>query len=102
MKHKITIENIISYIQGNVRYYLYYNKFKFLIFKHIREQYEIRIDSMNKDCYNNGSCIKCGCVTTKLQFANKKCKGNCYPNFLNKKDWKTFKKTRLRKINNAI
>ena len=46
---------------------------------------------MNKDCYNNGQCIRCGCMTTALQMANKKCEGNCYPPMMDRKKWKKFK-----------
>ena len=96
-REQITVKNIISYIQGNVRYYLYYSKrLKGLIPSHIREQIEYRINSMNRECYNSGNCIKCGCSTTALQMANKTCEGNCYPAMMNRKTWKLMKENRFK------
>lgn len=88
---KYDIQNILSYIQGHVRYKLYYSVFKFLIRKHIKEQINYRIDAMEIKCYLNGSCIMCGCKTLHLQMANKACDKPCYPSMLSKKKWKEFK-----------
>lgn len=90
-KAKPTIKNIISYIQGNIRYKLYYSKFSFLIPRHIREQIEYRIYKMDRECYNQGSCKMCGCKTTALQMANKQCDKPCYPKMMNRREWKNFK-----------
>lgn len=46
---------------------------------------------MNSECYTQGSCVKCGCQTTHLQMANKKCDGDCYPPMMNKVLWENFK-----------
>lgn len=73
------INDVIAYIQGNIRYKLYYSKLCFLIPEYVREQIMARILSMNSKCFTQGSCIKCGCRTTHLQMANKACNGNCYP-----------------------
>lgn len=82
------IKDIISYLQGNIRYFCYHKKYlNWLVPKHIKEQYVYRLNSMDKDCLNNGSCKKCGCKTTHLQFANKACDGFCYPRLLSKKRW---------------
>lgn len=81
-------ENIIAYIQGNLRYKLYYSKFAFLIRPHIREQIEARITSMDKQCFEEGQCKMCGCQTTALQMANKACDKPCYPSMLDKRDWR--------------
>lgn len=90
-KAPVNLENIYAYIQGNIRYVLYYGKFKFLIRPHIREQIEYRINSMRRSCFDNGSCDECGCKTTNLQMADKSCDGNCYPKMLSKKEWKKAK-----------
>lgn len=87
------IKDVIAYLQGNIRYFLYYNKYlNFLIPKHIKEQYIYRLNSMDKECLNNGSCKECGCKTTHLQFANKACDGNCYPAMENKYNWEITKR----------
>lgn len=93
--NQITIPNIFAYIQGNIRYMLFYSRFKFLIRRHIREQIDARIYSMDSVCYNQGSCKLCGCSTTALQMANKACDKPCYPKMLSRKKWKHFKKHHL-------
>ena len=90
-KAKPTLKNIIAYIQGNLRYKLFYSKFAFLIRKHIKEQIEMRIKSMDPICYGNGECKICGCETTHLQMCDKACDKPCYPSMLSKKDWQFIK-----------
>ena len=102
MKQEIKLKNIIAYIQGNLRYKLYYSKFAFLIRPHIREQIQARINSMDKQCYNEGQCKMCGCQTTALQMANKACDKPCYPKMLNKRDWKILKRGILPLLDNNI
>lgn len=92
MKGEIKSKDIFYYFQGHIRYILYYSKFKWIIFKYIREQIDYRISVMNSECYNTGSCIVCGCTTTQLQMANKPCKGYCYPSMMGRKQWSKFKK----------
>ncbi len=87
MKPKKSIKNIISYFVGNFRYKLYYSKYSFLIRDHIKEQIDYRIEVMDRDCYNQGSCIMCGCSTTALQMADKACDKPCYPPMVKKKYW---------------
>ena len=84
-----TWSNIRAYFVGKMRYRAYNSRFyKLLVKKHIREQIAFRIKTMNKECYNRGSCIKCGCVTPALQMANKQCEGLCYPIMKTKRQWK--------------
>lgn len=85
---KVGPREIYYFIQGYIRYLIFNSKYKYLIRSHIREQIESRIKSMNKECYNNGTCIECGCMTTHLQMCNKACEGNCYPKMLSKDKWK--------------
>ena len=90
-KTRYTPNNILNYIQGNIRYQLYYSKFAFLIPKHIREQIDIRINSMDPQCYKEGQCKLCGCSTTALQMCDKQCDKPCYPPMVNKVAWEKFK-----------
>ena len=85
---KINFKNILAYIQGKLRYKLYYSNFAFLIRPHIREQIEVRINSMDRECYNSGQCKLCGCETTALQMANKACDKPCHPKMFTKSEWK--------------
>lgn len=89
MRHKL--KDVLYYLQGNIRYQIFYSKFAFLIREHIREQIQARINSMNQECFTSGSCIKCGCNTTHLQMCNKACEGDCYPKMLDKEEWITMK-----------
>ena len=92
MKAKINLKNIWAYIQGQVRYRIYYSqKFKWLMRKHIKEQIDWRIRIMNRECYNQGSCITCGCQTVHLQMADKPCDGDCYPRLYSARRWKSLK-----------
>lgn len=91
MKADINLPNILAYITGNYRYKLYYSKyFQFLIRKHIKEQIDFRIKFMDKDCYEKGSCVICGCETTALQMADKPCDKPCYPPIFTKHNWEMF------------
>lgn len=92
MKAKINIENIRHYAVGRIRKLFYHTPFDFLIPKHIREQIDLRIKVMKKECYENGMCIECGCVTPALQMAEKECDGACYPPLVGKKHWNEFTK----------
>lgn len=92
IKAKINLVNIIAYLQGNYRYYIYYEpNLKFLMRKYIRDQIDYRITVMDKDCFNSGSCKLCGCTTTKLQMADKACDKPCYPKMMDEKQWSNFK-----------
>ena len=91
MKAKVNLKNVLYYMQGNLRYKLFYSKFAFLIRKHIKEQIEMRIKSMDPICYGNGECKICGCQTTHLQMCDKACDKPCYPGMLSKKDWEFLK-----------
>jgi len=90
-KPKKNPKNIWAYIQGNIRYQLYYSRFQKLLPKHIREQYRYRLEMMDEECYMTGSCKLCGCQTTQLQMANKSCEKPCYPPMMNRKKWKQYK-----------
>lgn len=98
---KYSLRNIVAYIQGNLRYKLYYSRLLYgvdlswLLPKWLKEQIELRIDSMDRQCYNEGSCKICGCKTTALQFANKACDKPCYPSMLSRKQWEIFCDTEL-------
>lgn len=90
MRAKVNLNNIIAYIVGNLRYRLYYSRYKYLIRKHVREQIDMRIKFMKKECYENGTCIICGCATTALQMSNKQCDAPCYPIMVGKEIWDKF------------
>lgn len=103
LKGEAKLIDIWHYFLGWYRYRLYYAESTNVLHKqtvyrvpnpfmrkHIDEQITWRIRIMNPVCYEQGSCIKCGCETTALQMANKSCKGACYPPMMNKKQWVQF------------
>lgn len=100
-KARVNLRNVIAYIQGNIRYRLYYSKklygvdLRWMLPKWLREQIELRIESMDMECYEGGSCKICGCKTTQLQFANKECDKPCYPSMLSRNQWYIFCDTGL-------
>lgn len=87
MRGELPLRDVYYYIQGTLRYRLYYSRFKFLIRKHILEQIDYRINVMNYECYERGECVLCGCSTTALQMCNKSCEGKEYPIMMGKKHW---------------
>ena len=99
---QINFENIVAYLQGNIRYKIYYSRWKFLIPYYIMDQIVHRIMSMKIECYNNGSCTECGCRTTQLQMCNKACEGKCYPKMLSRKRWKFMLKGSPISIDNTL
>lgn len=95
-------KNIIPFFQGWYRYKIYYSSgpLRFLMRSHIRSQIDVRIESMDRECYNSGACKECGCATTALQMANKSCEGFCYPSMMNKSQWEyAVKNARILKDN---
>lgn len=84
----MTISDLKNYVQGNIRYFLFYNPYGVgLIRDHILEQILSRVISMDEQCYNEGQCKMCGCKTTALQMCDKACDKPCYPSMLSKEDW---------------
>lgn len=84
------IDDVYYYLQGNSRYHVYYSSYSWLIRDFIMEQIKFRILVMDQECYNRGTCVKCGCKTTALQMADKMCEGSCYPPMLTEEDWRTL------------
>ena len=93
LKGEIPLSDVYYYFQGHLREKLYYSKCKFLIRKHIQEQFEYRMKVMDKDCYLAGQCKICECSIPALTFCNKVCYGSCYPVMMSKSNWNNFKKT---------
>ena len=88
---RCNILNWWYYIQGKIRYKLYYSKFSGLIREHIEEQISWRILVMDEKCLMDGKCQICGCETTALQMANKSCPKPCYPKMMKRFEWFIYK-----------
>lgn len=107
----ITFANIKHYLTGNIRSLIFTNLLKDIDFDnltdweesstikhltHIQEQFLYRIwlvKNKSIECLELKHCKLCGCDTPELFFANKTCKGNCYPAFMSLHEWEQFKKT---------
>ncbi len=81
-KHKI--KDVCSYFIGNLRF-----KWKWIMRKHIREQINLRHESIRMACKQQGTCVECGCSIPELLYANKRCDGKCYPKLFGKSVWKS-------------
>ncbi len=90
LRGQISLKDVWYFIQGNIRYFLY-NYYRYLLRKHIVEQYEYRKKVADKQCIDEFACKECGCETPQLFLANKECEGDCYGPMRNKKDWNNLK-----------
>lgn len=84
------IVDAVNYIVGNIRYKVYYSKFKFLIPRHVRDQIHFRISIMSPECKEGGSCKICGCTVTALQMTEGPCPGGYYPKLMGRFRWRKF------------
>lgn len=102
------IKQIWYYLQGNMRCFLYYSKskinvdLKWLLSDSIQEQFEYRLRSIRKQCYEDGQCEVCECSIPQLLFADKACEGGCYPEFLSREEWEELKKDRIIWIQSGV
>lgn len=81
-----------NYFLAQFRYWAYNSGRKYLIRKHILEQYRWRLIKMDPQCYINGECKICSCNTTQLQFSNLACEKPCYPAMMTKGVWLNYKR----------
>lgn len=102
--NQITLSNIFYYLQGYLRYYIWYRhkRFLFLIPRYVRKQIAFRLLVMDQSCYKQGECKMCGCHTTALQMASKACDKPCYPPMVSAKKWYTFMATGYLKHHNNV
>ena len=90
MKHKITIDNIEQYIEGNSKMFL--NKLGFAS-KHLQEQVSYRMLQCKNDCMITKHCKYCGCDVPGKMYVSKSCNnGERFPDLMSKVDWELFKK----------
>lgn len=80
--NQITLSNIWAYITGNIRFWFFGSKMQWAVNKSKVLQVTFRLFMMDDKCYSSGQCKMCGCKTLNLQFASKRCKGDCYPEFM--------------------
>jgi len=93
MKHKLTLQNIKNYIEGNTNMFLTQFGDKPQYFK---EQISYRMLLCSNDCALKGECIVCGCKYPGRLYTIKSCNPNRFPDIMNEEDWIKFK------LNNGI
>lgn len=89
-KKKITLTNISSFIEGNVKFLLdvfdLYPLYK-------KEQVLWRLNICKDDCVKNKECEYCGCPPTKKAFVEHSCNnGDRFPDMMDEETWEKYKK----------
>ena len=95
-KPKITIPNIISFFQGNIR--MLGDRFGQLP-QYKKEQVLYRMEICKDTCVPKGKCKHCGCSVPGKLYSSKSCnKGELFPDLMSPYDWEMFKKENNIKI----
>jgi len=88
MKHKITLNNIKQYIEGNANMLLTELGSKPDYYK---QQIAYRALKCS-DCWINRECQQCGCSLPGKWYVDKSCNnGQKFPDIMNEQDWIKFK-----------
>jgi hypothetical protein len=89
MEKKITLTNILSYVEGNGQLALERLN---LQPQHIREQIAYRRYLCRNDCATTNQCVYCGCDFEGKTSVVKSCNnGERFPNLMSKPRWEKFK-----------
>ncbi len=89
---KLTLRNIYAVLQSMFRRSIQ----GFTVQKHIYEQAIWRRTEVIKkspQCWEEGHCIHCGCEMLGKTIEDRGCENEprCYPDMMNKEEWKQFK-----------
>lgn len=87
-KKRITINNIKSFIDGNIKYIV--DKTVGLP-EHIKEQYYFRLYTCKDTCLQTGKCKICECPTTLKAFATKSCNPDEILDLMPGAEWRAYK-----------
>ena len=89
-KPKVTVDNIIAFVQGNLR--MLGDKFDAIpIYQ--KEQVLYRLEICKDTCVPNGKCEVCGCSVPGKLYATRSCnKGEKFPDMMQPGKWREFKK----------
>lgn len=89
MAKEINYKNVLSFLEGNAKYYI--SKF-FGTPTHIQEQVKWRLTKCKDDCVPKNKCIKCGCPTDKKVFNKESCNPERHPDLMDAETWIKYKK----------
>lgn len=86
---RITVKNILSYIEGNTNWLLdvfdLYPEYK-------KEQVMWRLQICKMDCVKENACIYCGCPPERKAFVDTSCNGgDRFPDMMDKETWEKYK-----------
>jgi hypothetical protein len=87
----VTNKDIVNYVEGNWRYFLY-KVAPWLLKKSTKVEFESRKLQAEK-CLINGSCYGCGCKTPEKFMSSDACKEGCYEEIPRSYFFKFFLKT---------
>jgi len=82
-----TNKQIVDYIEGTVRQFIY-NRWPRLLKSTLIKEYEERKDKA-QDCLMNGECLHCGCKTPDVFFTTRGCLKDepCYTELKTPRSW---------------
>ena len=87
---KITVTNILSYLEGNTQRILEELK---LQPQHIQEQIAYRRLQCKDDCAITKKCKMCGCDFKGKTSVYESCNPDRFPNLMSGPEWEEYKKT---------
>jgi hypothetical protein len=87
---KITITNVLQFIEGNAKAIADSLN---LLPDYYKEQVVWRMNICKDSCINkNNECEYCGCTATKKLYVEESCNdGEKFPNLMTKEEWKKYK-----------
>jgi hypothetical protein len=87
---KITPKKIFHFFEGNLKLF---GDYIHLLPLHEKEQVLYRSEICKEDCIRDGYCKYCGCSVPGKLYVTESCNGGeRFPNLMNSKDWKEYKK----------
>ena len=90
MEAKITLKNILSYIEGNSQLAMEHLNIQP---QHVKEQIAYRRLICKDDCAVTSKCIKCGCDFYGKTSVQESCNdGERFPDLKGRINWEVFKK----------
>jgi len=93
---KVTLKNVFSFIEGNLKMYL--DQWDALP-EHEKEQVAYRMEVCKDDCVKNGYCTYCQCSVPAKLYSRYSCnKDERFPGIMSKKRWEEYKEEKNIKI----
>ena len=90
MKHKINLNNIKQYLEGNTE--MLKDKLG-LQPDYYKEQIAYRMLQCKDDCVPKGECLYCGCSLPGKMYVTQSCNyGSRFPDLMNEDNWNKYKK----------